>query len=190
MEIKELTREEMGGLIAGIHALGKDRLRDLVLQIWQMSEGYEQVEIDNRRLVRELDVLINGENAAQQASLCDIVAQVRSEGLKAVPAADEKYLRRIDEALADYDTVGDAISLLEDFKAMLTGSPAPAVPEGWKLVPIEPTPEMCDISHVGVDVCTGMAADDEYYSINGDYAAKVYRAMLAAAPAPGGEHGN
>lgn len=65
-----------------------------------------------------------------------------------------------------------------------------AAPEGWKLVPIEPTPEMCDISHVGVDVCTGMAADDEYYSINGDYAAKVYRAMLAAAPAPGGEHGN
>lgn len=34
-------------------------------------------EKDHRRLVRELDVLMNGEaGAAQQASLCDLVAQV------------------------------------------------------------------------------------------------------------------
>ena len=36
------------------------------------------VQMDHNRLVRELDVLLNGEaGAAQQASLCDIVAQVR-----------------------------------------------------------------------------------------------------------------
>jgi hypothetical protein len=34
---------------------------------------------DHKRLVRELDVLINGEaGAARQASLCDLVAQVRA----------------------------------------------------------------------------------------------------------------
>lgn len=34
---------------------------------------------DHKRLVRELDVLINGEDgAARQASLCDLVAQVRA----------------------------------------------------------------------------------------------------------------
>lgn len=37
---------------------------------------------DHKRLVRELDVLLNGEaGAAAQASLCDIVSQVRAERL-------------------------------------------------------------------------------------------------------------
>jgi hypothetical protein len=40
---------------------------------------YEEVMADHRRLVRELDVLLNGEGAAKQASLCDIVGQVRRE---------------------------------------------------------------------------------------------------------------
>ena len=39
---------------------------------------YEQCRADELRLVRELDVLLNGEEgAARQASLCDIVSQVR-----------------------------------------------------------------------------------------------------------------
>lgn len=39
---------------------------------------YEEVLADHRRLVRELDVLINGEaGAAKQASLCDIVSQIK-----------------------------------------------------------------------------------------------------------------
>lgn len=39
---------------------------------------------DHERLVRELDVLLNGEaGAAQQASLCDIVAQVAKDGVVA-----------------------------------------------------------------------------------------------------------
>ncbi|MFU1938859.1 hypothetical protein ACLQ8Z_03425 [Bordetella hinzii] len=49
---------------------------------------YEEVLTDHRRLVRELDVLLNGDGAAQQASLCDIVSQVRRERIKAqAPAA-------------------------------------------------------------------------------------------------------
>jgi hypothetical protein len=40
---------------------------------------------DQKRLVRELDVLLNGEEgAAKQASLCDVVAQVRREGIRSV----------------------------------------------------------------------------------------------------------
>lgn len=68
--------------------------------------------------------------------------------------------------------------------AMLKAGPvtAVAVPEGWKLVPVEPTDAMCDIKHVGVDVCTGLAEGQEYYSICGEDARRVYRAMLAAAP--------
>lgn len=44
--------------------------------------AYEAAMADHRRLVRELDVLLNGDGAAEQASLCDIVAQVRREGIK------------------------------------------------------------------------------------------------------------
>jgi hypothetical protein len=40
---------------------------------------YEEVLADHKRLVRELDVLLNGEGAAKQASLCDLVGQVRRE---------------------------------------------------------------------------------------------------------------
>ncbi|ACR14996.1 hypothetical protein BcepIL02_gp03 [Burkholderia phage BcepIL02] len=44
------------------------------------AADYEEVLAEHRRLVRELDVLLNGEEgAAKQASLCDIVAQVRRE---------------------------------------------------------------------------------------------------------------
>ncbi|HHB6534174.1 TPA: hypothetical protein ACN787_002755 [Citrobacter freundii] len=61
------------------------------------------------------------------------------------------------------------------------------VPDGWVMVPVEPTEDMCNVSHIGVDVYTGLARDDEYYSIGGVCAAKVYRAMLAAAPQPENE---
>ncbi len=41
--------------------------------------AYEEVSQSQRQLVRELDVLLNGDNAAKQASLADIVSQLRSE---------------------------------------------------------------------------------------------------------------
>lgn len=43
---------------------------------------YEEVLAGHRRLVRELDVLLNGEGAAAQASLADLVAQVRRQGAR------------------------------------------------------------------------------------------------------------
>ncbi|CAJ0701787.1 hypothetical protein LMG19089_02926 [Ralstonia edaphis] len=49
-----------------------------------MAADYEEVLADHRRLVRELDMALNGATgAAKQASLCDIVAQVKREGIKA-----------------------------------------------------------------------------------------------------------
>lgn len=43
---------------------------------------------DVKRLTRELDVALNGEGAARQASLCDIVAQVRNQRWKLVRVDD------------------------------------------------------------------------------------------------------
>jgi len=50
---------------------------------------YEAVLADHHRLVRELDVLLNGEAgaAAKQASLVDIVAQVRARREVAIELA-------------------------------------------------------------------------------------------------------
>ena len=45
-------------------------------------KDYEEAFADHQRMVRELDVLLNGDGAAKQASLCDIVAQVRKEGIR------------------------------------------------------------------------------------------------------------
>lgn len=43
----------------------------------QQISNYRAVLADHNRLVRELDVLLNGvDGAAPQASLCDIVAQL------------------------------------------------------------------------------------------------------------------
>jgi len=90
----------------------------------------------------------------------------------------------IDDLQSQFDTEGitehdsgcalirlsDAIAAVEDNFAQ----PAPIIPEGWKLVPIEPTHEMLDagedtfvFTYTGTPVSTPI---------------DVYRAMLAAAP--------
>lgn len=44
---------------------------------------YEALLEEHRAFVRELDVLLNGANgAAKQASICDIVSQVKLTGIK------------------------------------------------------------------------------------------------------------
>lgn len=69
-------------------------------------------------LVRELDVLLNGEEgAAKQASLCDIVAQVRREGIGADARRLRKLLQHCSEAKISYDRKTQAVSRIRmDFK--------------------------------------------------------------------------
>ena len=57
--------------------------------------------------------------------------------------------------------------------------PTPSVPDGWKLVPIEPTQEM--INHVIDERLEALVAGKEHTFID------IYKAMLAAAPKPEGE---
>ncbi|MDI7559703.1 hypothetical protein QMW84_16665 [Cronobacter sakazakii] len=91
----------------------------------------------------------------------------------------EQLLRDTTELAATLSAETDTTA--QQFESLAGKS---VVPAGWKLVPIEPTDAMCDIGHIGVDVLTGVTDDNEYYSIDGPYAAKVYRAMIAAAPEP------
>lgn len=51
---------------------------ELCQEAAERIKDYEDVLADKRRLTRELDVALNGNDAAKQASLCDIVAQVKA----------------------------------------------------------------------------------------------------------------
>ncbi len=67
-----------------------------------------------------------------------------------------------------------------------------SVPSGWKLVPLEPALEMLDARRDSEDGMDGYLVEDtEYYFPDRgavrDFLAHVYRGLLAAAPAPGGE---
>lgn len=53
-------------------------LLDELTEVYAQLTAYKEAEADKQRLVRDLDVLLNGKEAAQQASLCDIVSQVQA----------------------------------------------------------------------------------------------------------------
>ncbi|HCA5797744.1 hypothetical protein N7714_03760 [Pseudomonas aeruginosa] len=81
-----------------------------------------------------------------------------------------------------------ALARVAEFKAQAQHS----VPDGWKLVPVEPTPEMLDARRDCEDGMDGYLVEDtEYYFPGRDavraFLARVYRGLIAAAPAPGGE---
>ena len=61
----------------------------------------------------------------------------------------------------------------------VSAQPAPIVPEGWKLVPIEPTPEMMLVAQKADHDHGG---HEEWLEYDGEDVKRVYRAMLAAAP--------
>lgn len=48
-------------------------------QLNRQLNAHLEADQDSQRLVRELDVLLNGKGAAPQASLCDIVAQLKNQ---------------------------------------------------------------------------------------------------------------
>ena len=105
---------------------------------------YEEVMADHKRLVRELDVALNGEEgAAKQASLCDILAQVKHSRISVTRLAElEALLSRCDKELSwrlkeeghepgvGIDN-GDLISLLNDLHNLRadTWSPIETAPK-------------------------------------------------------------
>ena len=72
-------------------------LRDENTRLAQQVKDLEEVLADKRRLTREIDVALNGEHdAAKQASLCDILSQLKAlkrnalDGGKGVQGAHNK----------------------------------------------------------------------------------------------------
>ena len=109
-------------------------------------------------------------------------------GKQPAPSIPEGWLRAIDEALVVVHIgVVNASDAYEQAKAKLDNligfhvdvATDPAVNGGWKLVPIEPTPEM---------MRAAQKADHDHgdhegwLEYDGEDVKRVYRAMLAAAP--------
>ncbi|CAG9172521.1 hypothetical protein CURE108131_22980 [Cupriavidus respiraculi] len=86
------------------------------------AQDYEAVLADHRRLVRELDVLLNGDAAAKQASLCDIVAQVRRGGIKAATGAQGLTPEQIAMVAAPYIRPVQRGMFAQDLAAALAAS--------------------------------------------------------------------
>ena len=64
-------------------------------------------------------------------------------------------------------------------QAAIPAAGSGAVPDGWKLVPVEPTPEMLDVAGAAL---AKNGAEGNVIELQGD-AHKAYAAMLAATPA-------
>lgn len=60
------------------------------------------------------------------------------------------------------------------------------IPEGWKLVPIEPTPAMCEAGYTARDKWNSMQCDNQK-ELHFSFSQPRYKAMLAAAPKPESE---
>ncbi len=95
----------------------------------------------------EMDV----ENVRASAALLDErVVIVPAEALRSRP---EGAVTMLASALEhDAQVVGDLRRRIAELEARLVGQPHPsAVPEGWRLVPVEPTPEILDAMRTDPD---------------------------------------
>lgn len=90
-------------------------------------EDYELTIADHRRLTRELDVAMHGEEgAAPQASLCDLIDPARK-----LRALNSKLLAAL-ETIAAYVSSPEPTLSTSDFEDALFEALAAANPEKWE----------------------------------------------------------
>ncbi|EBT2373295.1 hypothetical protein CGY19_12200 [Salmonella enterica] len=70
-------------------------------------------------------------------------------------------------------------------KIMLQAGNSPVIPDGYALVPVEPTDEMI-VAAMDSDNVTYNESDDTVFYV---HHCEIYKAMLAAAPQPEGNNG-
>ena len=96
-------------------------------------------------------------------------------GYEAQAREKEERAYRESEEEKQNELLARIIALEEKIDAMpQCTQPAPSVPEGWKLVPIEPTDEM--INKVIDERLAALVSGKDHSMLD------IYRAMLAAAP--------
>lgn len=126
-----------------------------------------------------------GEHLADQQPMC---MAKRVEELEAQVRVMAELLRDLHEHIGTSipQTISDhyrGCDLLDRIDAVLAGKlPAPVVPEGWKLVPVEPTREMMAAAMSAVTQPQDLLHSQSGWGMNEMAARTRYCAMLAATP--------
>lgn len=87
---------------------------------WKMQEDHKEVFADRDKLVREIDVVLNGEaGAAKQASLCDLVGDIKKlksdlDRLIGNDLKQEKEIEGLMEQVREYRFALDRIFVLKE----------------------------------------------------------------------------
>ncbi|HBO4448881.1 TPA: hypothetical protein L4U50_003481 [Pseudomonas aeruginosa] len=158
------------------------------------ADDYEEVLADHRRLVRELDVLLNGEEgAAKQASLCDLVGQVAAiVRERRAPLLSPAQAGQVPDAQAVYDafdsrermfTSYENVSVVLAAQKRIAAAPSQAqhsVPEGFR-EKFEQCMKLA-FAEIAQYVSPENARDPQSRARRASALATELRAMLAAAP--------
>ncbi|KAJ17386.1 hypothetical protein M003_29840 [Pseudomonas aeruginosa IGB83] len=125
----------------------------------------------HERIVGELRAEIAEWQEAAGRSRSDVVAYI-AERAKLLEERDAALARvaELEGKLTDWVHEGFRLN-----EALAVAKAQHSVPEGWKLVPVEPTEDVLEAIHNG-----GYVGDDQELRW-------FYQSILAAAPAPGGE---
>lgn len=139
-----------------------------------------------------IGALKNQSQCDEDGVMCIVSRQAVDEAIDALECQHSQQAQgkavlamtaRINGDSIETDTHTDALLKLPEgtHHAYFGAPPAPAaVPEGWKLVPVDPSLEMVVAGGGAIDMNGGEGGDDEMQSD----AIHAYCAMLAAAPTP------
>lgn len=109
-----------------------------------------------------------------QAAISGPLAELREVAAKAVPAVPEQFKEWFLREVPEGTIIGNPEWWADRIAKRFMSAPAPMVPEGWKLVPIEPTAPMLKAAfRIDISNMLGQEAADRR---------AIYRAMLAASP--------
>lgn len=148
---------------------GRDRLE----QMSQCSDVTKLFAYEMRHMARALLAVMDAQEKPFMYAISDCDGQAHFD--EACVSAQRCDLEDVVGSLNEFrDDVDDGYSIVPVY----TVPPAASVPDGWKLVPIEPTIEMREAYH---------QAEEDFQDCCGTSPDSHWAAMLAAAPAPGGD---
>lgn len=158
---------------ARLNGIGAEREPGLMAQLAECERSNKQLVDANRELSQQF-FAVQAELKHEEQRIADLVEDVNRLGHELAAIKQQEPIGCVTtDSMRGYP-IGSINFGAHGYMAkagdLLYTSPQLVIPEGWKLVPVEPTREMAD---AGADI------DPER--------ASVWAAMLAAAPQPMGE---
>lgn len=147
------------------HALDRGAIIDLISPLSRNTADHD------------IDFAFRVLDAAQAKQVAgEVVATLHDDGYW-TPAKSEAG-RALNERLM---RAGTRVEVCLPTAATPPAQPAPVVPEGWRMVPVEPTPEM---KSAGITIEIYSEVSDSIGALTWAEVAAIYRAMLTASPTP------